>query len=160
MKWEKVFSLLGHTNHFEVTNHFYGWLVIAFLFLILETTSPGLFFFSSFFFGGLMAAISTFFTSSIALQSTVFLLSTSLFLFVLRYWILPSMTNRSHQTNVYALRGKHGIVIKEITFNTPGFVKINGETWVARIAKNEIITVGDKVEVIDIRGAHVIVKKE
>ena len=160
MKWEKIFSLLGHTNNFEISNHFFGWLVIAFLFLILETTSPGLFFFSSFFFGGLIAAVSTYFTASLAIQTTIFLVSSSCFLVILRYWILPSVTNRSHQTNVYALRGKHGIVVKDITFTTPGFVKINGETWVARILKDEIIKVGDKVEVIDIRGAHVIVKKE
>ena len=38
----------------------------------------------------------------------------------------------------------------------PGEVKINGEIWTARA--NEVITKGETVEIVVVRGAHVVVK--
>jgi membrane protein implicated in regulation of membrane protease activity len=147
--------------NFVVDNLLYCWLIVAFLFLIMEMGSPGLFFFIAFFFGGLLAAVSTFFNESIVIQMAVFFVGTAISLVVLRYCIMPLLgKNRPHErTNVYALSGKRGFVVHAISMEKPGFVKINGEVWVARSSSGERIEKGILVEVVDVRGAHVVVKE-
>lgn len=142
-------------------NFCYFWLAVSFFFLIAEMTNPGLFLFLSFFLGGLIAAGVTFFTSSFTAQSGIFLLGTTIFMILLRYFVLPILSkNRTHiQTNIFALKGKQGFVLKGITVHKMGIVKINGESWSARSVDDEGIDEGCTVEVIDVRGAHVVVKK-
>jgi membrane protein implicated in regulation of membrane protease activity len=57
------------------------------------------------------------------------------------------------------LLGKRGFVITNIGEKQSGMVKINGATWAARCVHGSVIHVGDEVEVVDVRGTHVIVKK-
>ena len=140
---------------------FYYWLIVAFFFLIMEMGSPGLFFFVSFFFGGLIAAIASYFTASIITQTVFFLSGTGISLFIVRYLIIPLLSkDRPHErTNVYALKGKQGFVLKDINTNIAGLVRINGQVWAARVVRDESVVVGDLIEVIDVRGAHLVVKK-
>lgn len=147
--------------NFFVDSHVYFWLIVAILFLIMEMGSPGLFFFLSFFFGGLLAAGSTFFVDSVVMQTAIFLCGTAGSLLLLRYHIIPMVgKGRSHErTNVYAMHGKQGFVIRAITVESPGLVRINGESWVARSIHGHAIDEGVLVEVVDVRGAHVVVKK-
>src|SRR5437762_4413642 len=88
----------------EYSNACY-WLIIAFFFLIMEMGSPGLFFFVSFFFGGLIAAGVSVFTPSIIIQTASFLGGTASALLILRYCVVPMIgKDRPHErTNVYAL---------------------------------------------------------
>lgn len=136
------------------------WLIVALFFLLLEMGSPGLFFFISFFCGGLVAAISALFVSSVIAQTILFFVATIGALVPLRYFVVPYIEkNRPHErTNVYAMIGKRGFVITKIEKRSLGLVKINGITWAAR-SISEAVEVGDEVEVVDLRGAHVIVKK-
>lgn len=62
-------------------------------------------------------------------------------------------------SNVYALKGQRGIVLKSVTPKTTGVVKIGGEVWSARTAREEVIAVGSTVEVIDVIGVHLIVER-
>ena len=143
-----------------IDNMAYFWVVIALFFLVLEMGSPGLFFFLSFFCGGLGAAGSTFFFESITMQTVVFFVTTVCSLAMLRYYIMPHLgKDRPHErTNVYALQGKRGFVLHAITSQTPGLVRVNGEKWAARSLHGESIEHGAQVEIVDMRGAHVIVK--
>ena len=141
---------------------FFWWLVVAFFFLIMEMGHPGLFYFLSFFFGGLAAAASTYITDSTAVQYWFFFGGTIIALCFLRPWALwLSGRNRSsQQTNFYALKGKKAIVKQDIIGENSGLVTIGGQVWVARVLHhNERIFIGDMVEIIDVRGAHVVVKK-
>jgi membrane protein implicated in regulation of membrane protease activity len=52
-----------------------------------------------------------------------------------------------------------GLVVKAIALHTAGLVKVNSELWAARTVNGEVVEVDSMVEVIDVRGAHVIVKK-
>jgi len=139
---------------------FYIWLIIAFLFLLMEMLSPGLFFFTSFFCGALLSAVSTFFSFSFIIQGCVFFIGTIIALWLLRFYIVPliGLKRHSERTNVYALIGKKGIVTQRITTIVPGLVKINGAVWVAKCFNVEVIEEGIMVEVIDVRGAHLMVK--
>lgn len=139
----------------------YAWMTFALFFLLLEIGSPGLFFFIAFFFGGIGAAIASLCTMSLVEQLFIFFGVTSIALVVLRYVILPRI-GKSHtheRTNVYALQGKHGFVIQTISPQKSGMVTINGAKWFACALHGQTITQGDEIEVVDIRGAHLIVKK-
>src|ERR1700722_9201500 len=112
----------------EITNACF-WLIIAFFFLIMEMGSPGLFFFIAFFCGGLIAASVSMLTSSVIIQTICFLSGTGVASLFLRYCVVPRIGKDRHheRTNVYALKGKQGFVVKNISFEYPGLVRINGE---------------------------------
>jgi len=147
--------------HVFADNMVYFWIVVALVFLLMEMGSPGLFFFISFFCGGVSAAGATCLLSSFIAQTVIFFCGTVLALGVLRYFVVPMLEkNRPHErTNVYALQGKRGFVTKSINVHSSGMVKVQGELWFARSVSGDVIEEGATVEVVDVRGAHVIVKK-
>ena len=61
-------------------------------------------------------------------------------------------------TNSDRVIGKSGEVIKEISNNEYGEVKVFGNVWTATSKQN--LSVGDKVKVISIEGVKLIVEKE
>ena len=67
------------------------------------------------------------------------------------------MRRATQATNVYALVGKKGTVIEPISPDQPGYVKIQGEQWLARSIAPAPLPQGCKIMVIDVRGAHLIV---
>ena len=143
-------------------NMFFFWLIIAVFFLILEMGSPGLFFFLSFFFGAISCAIATFFTTSLVVQSIIFIVGTFLSFIILQFLVKKNLFKGSKHdvTNVYALRGKKGRVLKCIEPEGVGLVKVLGQVWSARIHDNEpAIKKGALVIVLDIKGAHLVVRE-
>jgi membrane protein implicated in regulation of membrane protease activity len=161
MKFEKLLSFFSYSKDLEVSSLFYWWLIVAFFFLIMELGHPGLFFFLSFFFGGLTAAVTSYMTDSIIMQLISFFSVTVIALYALRYWGMFLVgKNRSAQTNFYALKGKRAVVKQDITGERAGLVTIGGQVWVARVIHHDdVASIGDVVEVVDVRGAHVVVKK-
>lgn len=137
------------------------WFVVALAFLLLELGNPGLFFFLSFFVGGMSACGATFFTEIIVWHIVLFFATTVGALVVFHYYVIPLLRkNRPHErTNVYALQGMQGFVIKTIHAQEAGLVKVNSELWAARSINGEVVEAGLLVEVVDVRGAHIIVKK-
>jgi len=144
-----------------LTNQIIAWLLVAFFCLLFEMGSPGLFFFLSFFFGALMAAAATFVTTSWLTQSVVFTAGTACSFLLLHYWVKrrSKLFDTHTHTNIYAMRNKKGRVTKEVGPNKMGRVKIEGETWSARPLKGQIIEVGKMVEVVQVKGAHVVVQE-
>lgn len=161
MKFEKLFSFFSSSKIVEVPSLFYWWLVVAFLFLIMEMGHPGLFFFLSFFFGGVCAAGVSCITESVITQLIAFFGSTVVAMYVLRNLGHVLIKNRSHQnTNFYALKGKRAIVKQDIVVGKAGLVIIGGQVWAAHaVHHGDTMFIGDVVEVVDVRGAHVVVKK-
>ncbi len=143
------------------TNKMIIWLLVALFCLFFEMGSPGLFFFLSFFFGAIIAAVSTVLFKTWLLQSTVFVIGTCFSFIMLRQWVKRgSKTVDTHaQTNMYAMRSKRGMVLKKITAEKMGKVKVEGEIWSARSLKGETIEQGVMVVVVRIKGAHVIVEE-
>lgn len=136
----------------------YWWLLVAFFFLIMEMGHPGLFYFLSFFFGGLTAAAVSYMTESLIVETIAFFCGTIVALYVLRSW--AGKNRPAQHTNFYVLRGKRGVVKQDISSENPGLVTIGGQVWAARIIHHDDkVLIGDVVEVVDVRGAHVVVKK-
>lgn len=133
------------------------WLVIAGLFFIGEIITVG---FLVFWFGvgALIAMITSFFTSNIIVQTTVFIVSSAFLLLITKPFVKKFVDVKTTHTNAFSIIGKKALVIKEINSHSIGQIKINGEVWSAESENGETITEGSEVEIIKINGVKAIVK--
>ena len=140
---------------------FIFWLIVALSFLIFEMGHPGLFFFLSFSLGALITGLVSLWVPSYIIQSLVFLAGSTVSFFVLRYWVRARMfhSKKDEHTNIYALHGKHGFVVVQITSNKAGQVKVGGETWSARSVDASSIDIGTEVKVVAVSGVHLRVER-
>ncbi|MGC2310948.1 MAG: NfeD family protein [Candidatus Babeliaceae bacterium] len=135
----------------------YLWLALATLCLLGELGHPGLFFFLACSGGALSAASLGFFGYPSMFQFLIFLVVSLIFLRGLKY---IAFTTKSHAiTNVQALIGKKAIIVVPLETMKPGQVKIQGELWSARSHDGQALPTNTVVEVLAIKGCHVIVKK-
>ena len=135
------------------------WIILSGLFFVIEMATIG---FLVFWFGigALVAMVVSLFTSNIAIQTAVFVFSSTLLLFFTRPFV-NKFTKKDNeiQTNAYSIIGKRGIVIKEIDpISGKGQVKIGTEVWSAKSSDNKKIEKGLEVEVLEIDGVKAIVK--
>ncbi len=141
----------------------YFWLVIALTFVLFEIAHPGLFLFLSFAVGACGAAVASWLGYSFIAQSSIALGSTLIGLLFLYGWLrlrgYAGSKQGAHPSNIYALPGKRATVIKAIVPDRFGQVKLNGEIWSARSEHGKPIDLGKVVEVMHLRGAHVVVKE-
>lgn len=134
----------------------YIWLIAAGIFFISEIATTGFLIFWLGL-GSLIAMIISFFTDSILIQTTIFVIS-SVILILLTKPIINKYVDKgeSFVTNAYSLIGKIGIVTTPINaVEATGQVKVNGEIWSAK-ADTDIIE-GTEVEVLKIDGVKLIV---
>ena len=134
------------------------WLIIAGLFFIGEIATVGFLIFW-FGIGALIAMIVSLFTTNIVIQTTVFLVSSTILIFATKPFVKRFADVKKTNTNVYSIIGKKALVIKTIDpIHSIGQIKLNGEVWTAESENNEIIEEGLEVEVKEIKGVKAIVK--
>lgn len=134
------------------------WLIIAGLFFIGEIATVGFLIFW-FGIGALIAMIVSLFTTNIVIQTTVFLVSSTILIFATKPFVKKFADVKKTNTNVYSIIGKKALVIKTIDpIHSIGQIKLNGEVWTAESENNEIIEEGLEVEVKEIKGVKAIVK--
>ncbi len=103
--------------------------------------------------------VTSFFTDNIIIQTTVFLVTSTALLFLTKPFVKKFSRKDTIKTNAYSVIGKTGIVIKEINpTEGVGQVKIGGETWSAKA--DEVIPIGNQVEVVEIDGVKAVVKNK
>lgn len=134
------------------------WAIFSLFFIILEIGHPSLLFFLSLSCGSLAAAASAWYLFELAAQIKIFFIATILSLWLLKKF-LKTMHGSSHRTNVYALVGKEAMVSAAISPDTPGYVRVQGEIWLARCT-DAYLPIESKVKIIEVRGAHVIVEPQ
>jgi membrane protein implicated in regulation of membrane protease activity len=135
------------------------WLVAACLLGVGEMHQGG-FYLAPFALGAALAAVVSLLGVGAALSAIVFLLAS-----VIVFGTLRPVARRhrrlppSIRTGAAALIGRPGIVLERIANDEGvGCVKIDGEVWTARsYADDEVIDVGQRVEVVEIRGATALV---
>lgn len=142
------------------------WILIALAFGIAEaaTLSLTMIWFSI---GSVAALITSYFTDSIFIQLLVFgVVSFTLLIFATKKLIkMDRDKNNTHwaskDTNTDAVVGKRGFVLKAITPERPGIVKVRGEEWTA-ISSNEddIIETGEEIMVEEVQGVKLVVKRK
>ena len=127
------------------------WTVIGLGFLLLEFVLPGLIIF---FFGlgalfvGLLCGVTDL---SLNMQLLCFLVSSALFLFLLRRWVSSVfsgfvLTGNSESVSSDEFVGDHGVVVEPIQASKRGKIELNGSNWNAE--SDESIDTGERVEVI------------
>lgn len=135
------------------------WIILAGIFFVIEIATVG---FLVFWFGvgALIAMVASIFISNIAIQTTIFVISSTILLFFTRP-LANKLAKKDNfvQTNAYSIIGKKGIVTKDIDPITgQGQVKIGTEIWSAKSYNETKIEAGTEIEVIEINGVKAIVK--
>lgn len=135
------------------------WIILAGIFFVIEIATVG---FLVFWFGigSLIAMIVSLFTSNIAIQTTVFILSSTILLFFTRPFVNKfSKKENEIQTNAYSIIGKKGIVTKDIDpIEGKGQIKVGTEIWSAKSADDRKIEAGIEVEILEIDGVKAVVR--
>ncbi len=137
----------------------YLWLVVAVLFLFIEIGTPGLFFFVAFAVGSCVASLLAFSGFSLATQCAAGL-GSALIVFALIRRLLAGKYPRGEKTNVHALVGQTGLVIKSIKPYATGRVRVRSEEWPAKAADQIALEKGTHVLIDDVRGNHLVVKPQ
>jgi len=137
------------------------WVILAIALFIGEIFTPG---FILGCFG--ISALLTAGIAKIGLGVVFQLIGFAIFSLVIFFTIRPLFlkffypSSRDFKTNVKALIGREGIVIERIDPDTiRGRVKIDGEDWWAVSLNGSTYEVGERVQVVDIQGTKVIIKK-
>lgn len=134
------------------------WLIAVGVFLLLEILTLGL---TTIWFAGgaFVAFIAGVLNAPLWVQIVLFLAVSIILLVFTRPIADKHLNNSRTKTNIDELVGKHGKVVEEIdNFNQTGKVILNGMEWMARSSDANVkIPVDSKVEVKEIRGAHVLV---
>jgi membrane protein implicated in regulation of membrane protease activity len=135
------------------------WLVAACVLGVGEMHQGG-FYLAPFALGAALATIVSVLGVGVALSSIVFLAASAIVFGTLRpvarrHRRLPP----SIRTGAAALVGRPAIVLERIANDEGvGCVKIDGEVWTARsYDEDEVIDAGERVEVVEIRGATALV---
>ena len=136
----------------------YIWLILAGVFLIGEVMTAGfLIFWLSI--GSLIAMIVSFFTDSIIIQTSVFVISSVILIFATKPLVKKFAKVETVLTNAKSIIGKKGIVTVDIdSIKSTGQVKIDGEIWSAIGEDETDIPKGAEIEVLEIKGVKVIVR--
>ena len=135
------------------------WLVAACVLGVAEMHQGG-FYLAPFAVGALLAAVVGLLGVGAALSAIVFALASGMVFAALR----PVARRHRHlpppiRTGAAALVGRPAIVLERIANDEGvGCVRIDGEVWTARsFDEHEVIDAGEKVEVVEIRGATALV---
>ncbi len=135
------------------------WLILAVFFLALEIITTGflVFWFSI---GSLIAMLSSFFIESVLLQTTIFLISSTILLFATKSFVQKvTQKDVNIKTNVYSIQNKVGKVTLDIDpIEGKGQIKVNGEIWSAKSSNDIPIPKNTEVLVEKIDGVKAIVK--
>ena len=134
------------------------WLIIAGICIIIEIMTVGFLIFW-FAIGALLAMVVSLFTDNIIIQTSVFVISSTLLIFATKPFVKKFAQNKNAiQTNVYSTVGKIGIVTKDIdSIQSIGQVKVGGEVWSAVGLDDINIPQGTEVEIKEIKGVKAIV---
>ena len=134
------------------------WFALVFVFLIVESLTLNLVTIW-FAFGSVCAFVSTYFTDNIIIQIIIFVVTSALSL-ILTKPLLERYIRKTERekTNLDRIIGSVGLVIEDIKKHNNGRVKIEGKTWMA--TSKEEIKKGTEVEILNIEGAKLIVRKK
>jgi membrane protein implicated in regulation of membrane protease activity len=135
------------------------WLVIAVVLGIIEAATLGLVTIW-FTIGALFAMVFAMVGLPLPVQLIAFIISSSILLYFTKPILKKYLKVKLQKTNADRAVGEIGIVIEEIDpVLGKGQVKVRGQIWSARTVGNQGIAVNEKVEVQEISGAKLIVKK-
>jgi len=134
------------------------WLGIGILCMIIEIFTPG-FYFMSIGLGAILTGLASLIFSGTVWQILIFAFVTFIVFLFTRKLSKKIMSKTSKETNIYALKGKMGRVVKEIPEDGRGYVKVEGEEWSAKASNNQKIAKDRKVKILEVEGNKLIVSE-
>ncbi len=137
------------------------WAVIAGVFFVAELMTVG---FMLFWFGigAILAMIASFFTDNLIIQTSIFVVSSTLLLFLTKPFVKKFSIKKDDETitNAFSIINKTGIVTKDINPEIEsGLIKVGSEVWSAKSLDNSFIEKGTKVKIKSIDGVKAVVYK-
>lgn len=134
------------------------WLSIAIFFIIMEGLTVELI--SIWFTGGsLVAMIIALLNIPIGWQIAAFCIVSVILIIFTRPIVARYLKRNESKTNIDCLIGEIATITKEIIPDERGEAKVKGQYWLAVSHDNSQINVGEKVSILAIEGAKLIVKK-
>jgi len=143
-----------------IANTWLIWIIAGILLFIGEIFTPG-FLLACFGLACFISGLIAFSHFSFAIQILSFSLSSLLIFFAVRPFFMKFLyaSSGSIKTNTDALVGRTGILTEEFdTVSRRGRVVVEGENWSCVPLKGHNIEVGQKVTVIKIEGAKLVVQ--
>lgn len=135
------------------------WLIFAIIMVIIEAVVAGI---VSIWFaiGAIFAMFVALTNVDFTIQVLIFIIFSSIMIALLRPVTKKYLVQKTHKTNADSLVGRRTKVIDIVdNINNTGSVKLNGLIWTAKSIDDEVIEQNQVVEIIEIRGACVFVKK-
>ncbi len=136
------------------------WLVVIVVMAVIEIITLGL---TTIWFAGgaLVAFLASLLGANLLVQSILFVVVSIVLLAVTRPLAVEFFNKGRTKTNAESLIGKTGIVIQEIdNLRAEGLVSISGQEWSARSVDDEAIPRETKVEIVEISGVKLLVKRK
>ena len=132
------------------------WLGIVIFLIFIEVTTVQL---TTVWFvvSGIISMVLSLFIDSVEIEFAVFVLGGVLLLITTRPYLLKKLKVGNSKTNLDRIIGMKGIVSEDISYLSPGEVKVDGKRWTA-IADSDIRK-GSTVEVLEIIGVKIKVKE-
>lgn len=136
------------------------WIVAAVVLVVFEMLTTSLFFFSCLGLGAVFAGVASACGAGIWIQIIVFSVISIISVLFIRPILRKYFKNAdSKSSNIDEIIGKDAAVIEKISENTQGLVKVMGEVWGA-FSENGNIPEGSTVEIIEVKGTRLIVRKK
>ncbi len=133
------------------------WVGIGVICMIIEIFTPG-FLFMSFGIGAILTGLVSILVRGTAIQILIFAVITFILFLYLRKFSKKLISESSEETNIFALIGKTGMVVKEIPEDGKGYVKVGSEEWSAIAEDGKNIKDGQKILINSVEGNKLIVK--
>lgn len=137
----------------------YLWIAILIFSIIVEVATATALVSVWFIAGAIGAIIALLLNASFLIQVIVFISISLLFLIIFRPIALRHVKSNFVPTNADRVIGRQTELLKDITSNKWGEVKIDGVIWNATTIDSSPINKGNLVEVLAIEGSKLIVKK-
>ena len=137
------------------------WIIVAVILFIIEIFTAS-FLFASVGIGCVFAGVVSAFDCGIKIQLAAFSIGTLIAFFAVRPLMLKYFHKNSDKikTNVDALIGKIGRVTETIdNSKNEGRIIVGGDDWKVETENDEIVNVGEKVEVVQLNSTILIVRK-
>jgi membrane protein implicated in regulation of membrane protease activity len=142
-----------------IINAWILWVILGVICIILEMLTPT-FFFMSLGIGAILTGILSLMIGNTVAQILMFIIISFLSFLILRKISRKVFIVAENKTNIYALIGATGVVVKDIQPYSRGRVKIRGEEWSAESEDKEVIHLNEMVVVRTVSGNKVIVAKK
>ena len=137
------------------------WIIVAILFFIIEIFTPA-FLMACFAIGAIFAGIASYFNFGLNTQIVAFSIGTLISFLGVRPLILKYGHKKGSiiKTNVEGLVGKIGKVSDTIdNSKDEGRIIVEGDNWRAISDNDEIINIGEKVEILKVESTILTVKR-